>query len=211
MNHEMLNNNKVYLQGRVSSDVEFNHSVIDEDFYSFNLDVARLSGEIDTLPIVISSKLLAGGTLNVGDEFAMRGQFRSFNKIVDGKSRLILSVFCREICEWDDTANPNNITLTGYICKPCIYRVTPFNREISDILLAVNRNYDKSDYIPCIAWGRNAQFVSKLGVGTKLEMEGRIQSRKYNKHIEGENSPIQMVAYEVSVSKLASVINEDAL
>lgn len=211
MNHDMLNNNKVYLQGQVASTVKFNHSVIDEDFYSFNLDVPRLSGEVDRLPIVISPKLLAGKTLNVGDDFAMRGQFRSFNKVVDGRSKLILSVFCREVCEWDELANPNSISLTGFICKPSIYRVTPFNREISDILLAVNRNYDKSDYIPCIAWGRNAQFVSKLPVGTKLDLEGRIQSRKYNKHLEGEENITEMIAYEVSVSKLASVLDENAL
>ncbi len=211
MNHDMLNNNKVYLQGKVASSIEFNHSVIDEKFYSFDLDVTRLSGEVDRLPIVISSKLLGGRTLNIGDDFALRGQFRSYNKPMDGRSKLILSVFCREICEYDAMANPNTITLNGYICKPTIYRVTPFNREISDILLAVNRNYDKSDYIPCIAWGRNAQFVSRLPVGTKLEMEGRIQSRKYNKRIEGQDSPIEMVAYEVSVSKLASIEDETAL
>ncbi len=205
MNHEQLNNNKVYLQGIVASAPEYNHSVMGEDFYSFDLNVARLSGKDDILPVIISSKMLVH-PLNIGDNFAMRGQFRSFNKLVDGKSKLILSVFCRERCEWDDETNSNLIELSGYICKAPIYRVTPFNREICDLLLAVNRNYDKSDYIPCIAWGRDAQFVGEMPVGTKVHLLGRIQSREYFKHIEGEENPIQRVAYEVSVAKLNTML-----
>ena len=206
MNHELLNNNKVYLQGIVSSLPEFNHSVMGEDFYTFNLNVSRLSGKDDILPIIISGKMLVH-PLSLGEKFAMRGQFRSFNKLVDGKSKLILSVFCRERCLWDDEANSNVIELNGYICKSPIYRVTPFNREICDLLLAVNRNYDKSDYIPCIAWGRDAQYVGEMTVGTKIHLLGRIQSREYTKHIEGENEPIQKMAYEVSVAKLTSLIS----
>ncbi len=206
MNYELLNNNKVYLQGTVSSLPEFNHSVMGEDFYSFDLDVSRLSGKDDILPVIISSKLLTH-SLHLGEKFAMRGQFRSFNKVEDGKSKLILSVFCRERCEWDDNANSNIIELNGYICKSPIYRVTPFNREICDMLLAVNRNYDKSDYIPCIAWGRDAQYVGEMPVGTKVHLLGRIQSREYSKHIEGEDEPIQKVAYEVSVAKLSTLMS----
>lgn len=211
MSYEMLNNNKVYLQGEVADIPKYNHTVLDEDFYSFNLIVPRLSGQNDILPITISSKLIAENQLKIGDKIALRGQFRSYNKLDQGKSKLILSVFCRELCEWDNDANSNVIELSGYICKSPIYRTTPFSREICDILLAVNRNYDKSDYIPCIAWGRNAQFTNKLRVGTKLELEGRIQSREYNKHYDGENIPVVKIAYEVSIIKLAIAEDKTAL
>lgn len=211
MNYDLLNNNRVYLQGEIVDEPIFNHSVKDENFYSFNLKVMRLSGQSDILPITISSKLMQDNNIHTGERLALRGQFRSYNKLIDGKSRLILSIFCREICEWDSSLNPNVIELNGYICKPPIYRTTPFAREICDVLIAVNRNYDKSDYIPCIAWGRNAQFVNKLPVGTRLEIEGRIQSREYNKHIEGIEIPITKIAYEVSVAKLIACEDETAL
>lgn len=202
MSYELMNNNKVYLQGELANSPKYNHTVLDEDFYSFDLIVPRLSGQNDILPITISSKLIAENQLKAGDKIALRGQFRSYNKLDQGKSKLILSVFCRELCDWDNNANSNVIDLSGYICKSPIYRTTPFSREICDILLAVNRNYDKSDYIPCIAWGRNAQFTNKLQVGTKLEIEGRIQSRVYNKHYDGLDVPVEKTAYEVSIIKL---------
>ena len=195
--------NSVYLQGTVASEPVLNHKVKDEAFFSFNLSVSRLSAEKDIIPITISARLMR--ELKVGDKFALRGQFRSFNKYEDGHSRLILSVFCREICEYDENANANVIDLTGFICKPPIFRNTPLSREICDVLLAVNRNYNKSDYIPCIAWGRNAQFVSKLPVGTQLKITGRIQSREYKKQIEGQ-PPISKLAYEVSISNVAILL-----
>ena len=170
-----------------------------------------MSGQNDILPITISSKLIAENQLKAGDKIALRGQFRSYNKLDKGKSKLILSVFCRELCDWDNNANSNVIDLSGYICKSPIYRTTPFSREICDILLAVNRNYDKSDYIPCIAWGRNAQFTNKLQVGTKLEIEGRIQSRVYNKHYDGLDVPVEKTAYEVSIIKLTIAEDKTAL
>ena len=145
MNYDLLNNNKVYLQGEIVDEPVFNHAVKDENFYSFNLQVLRLSGQSDILPITISSKLMQDNNIHTGERLALRGQFRSYNKLIDGKSRLILSIFCREICEWDSSLNPNVIELNGYICKPPIYRTTPFSREIFDVLIAVNRNYDKSD------------------------------------------------------------------
>lgn len=211
MSYELMNNNKVYLQGELANSPKYNHTVLDEDFYSFDLIVPRLSGQNDILPITISSKLIAENQLKAGDKIALRGQFRSYNKLDKGKSKLILSVFCRELCDWDNNANSNVIDLSGYICKSPIYRTTPFSREICDILLAVNRNYDKSDYIPCIAWGRNAQFTNKLQVGTKLEIEGRIQSRVYNKHYDGLDVPVEKTAYEVSIIKLTIAEDKTAL
>ena len=136
---------------------------------------------------------------------ALKGQFRSFNKVENEKRKLILSVFVKEVCEWDNDANPNVIELNGFVCKPVIYRTTPFSREICDVLLAVNRNFNKSDYIPCIAWGNNAQMVSQMGVPTNLKIIGRIQSREYVKTIQEGLNPIIKTAYEVSISKL---INE---
>ena len=202
MNSEIANN-KVYLQGTVDSVPEFNHSVKDESFYGFNLSVARLSGQNDTIPVIMSKNLLECFKIKKGDHLALRGQFRSFNKMEQDRRKLILSVFVKEICEWDDGANPNVIELNGFVCKPVIYRTTPFSREICDVLLAVNRKFNKSDYIPCIAWGNNAQIVSQMSVPTNLKIVGRIQSREYNKTLEDKS--VTRTAYEVSISKL---INE---
>ena len=204
MNSEIANN-KVYLQGVVSSTPELNHTVKDEEFYGFNLSVARLSGQTDIIPIIIARRLLEFYNIALGNSLAVRGQFRSFNKVEDGKRKLILSVFVKEVCEWDEDANPNVIELNGFVCKPIIYRTTPFAREICDVLLAVNRNFNKSDYIPCIAWGNNAQIVSHMNVPSNLKIVGRIQSREYNKIQENTQIPITKTAYEVSISKL---INE---
>lgn len=202
MIEEQLNNNKVYLQGEIVDSPELNHTVLDEKFYSFHLKIPRLSGMFDVIPITISEKILSAIEFNVGEKLALRGQFRSYNKLEDGRRKLVLSVFVRELCDWDDNANANTIEMNGYICKPAIYRTTPFAREICDVLLAVNRNYNKSDYIPCITWGRNAQYVNNMPVGTGLNIVGRIQSREYSKHVEGQDNPITKIAYEVSVSKL---------
>ena len=197
--------NRVYLQGVVDSEPELNHTVKDEEFYSFNLRVERLSGQNDIIPITISKRLLEYYNIKCGDNLAVRGQFRSHNKIENDKRKLILTVFVKEVCEWDDEANPNVVELDGYICKPVIYRTTPFAREICDVLLAVNRNFNKSDYIPCIAWGNNAHFVSQMEVPTHIKVVGRIQSREYNKKLEGIEVPITKIAYEVSISKLVDV------
>ena len=204
MNSEIINN-KVYLQGVVDSIPEFNHSVKDEEFYGFNLSVARLSRQNDIIPIIISKKLLNLNNIKLGDNLAVKGQFRSFNKMEAEKRKLVLSVFVKEVCEWDDNANPNVIELNGYVCKPVIYRTTPFSREICDVLLAVNRNFNKSDYIPCIAWGNNAQIVSRMEVPTNLKIIGRIQSREYTKSLENLET-ITKTAYEVSISKLVNEV-----
>ena len=194
--------NKVYLQGIVDSMPEFNHTVRDEEFYGFNLKVARLSGQNDIIPVIIPKRLMELYNIENQSQIALKGQFRSFNRIDSDKRRLILSVFVKEICQWEENANSNIIELDGYICKPVIYRTTPFSREICDVLLAVNRNFNKSDYIPCIAWGTNAQIVGQMDVPTKLKIQGRIQSREYVKNV-GDNKPLETkIAYEVSISKL---------
>ena len=201
MNSEIANN-KVYLQGVVDSLPELNHTVKDEEFYSFNLCVSRLSGQNDVIPIIISKYLLNFYNIKKGDMVALKGQFRSFNKIENEKRKLILSVFVKEICEWDNDANPNVVELNGFVCKPVIYRTTPFSREICDVLLAVNRNFNKSDYIPCIAWGRNARFASHLEVGDKINLVGRIQSREYQKVLENGVEETR-TAYEISISRIS--------
>lgn len=203
MNSEIANN-KVYMQGLVDTVPALNHTVKDEEFYSFNLTVARLSGQNDIIPVMISKRLIDFYNIKKGDYLAVKGQFRSFNKIENEKRKLILSVFVKEVCEWDESANPNVIELNGFVCKPVIYRTTPFAREICDVLLAVNRNFNKSDYIPCIAWGNNAQIISQMSVPTNLKIVGRIQSREYMKTVEEGLNPITKVAYEVSISKLVN-------
>lgn len=203
MNYNCEKNNKVYITGEIVSDATFSHEVYGEGFYEFYVKVLRLSGQADVLPVTISERLISGGELQKGKLLSAVGQFRSYNKIENGKSRLMLTVFIRELIEEDTEKNPNSILLSGYICKPPVYRTTPFNREIADVLVAVNRAYNKSDYIPCIAWGRNARFVKSLSVGDRIAVSGRIQSREYQKRF-SETDVKTMTAYEVSVSKLAA-------
>ena len=203
MNYFAEKNNKVYVVGEIVSDGVFSHEVYGEGFYEFYVKVMRLSNQADILPVTISERLIQGGMLCKGKTLCATGQFRSYNKIENGKSRLMLTVFVRELLEEEPGKNPNSILLSGYICKPPVYRTTPFNREIADVLVAVNRAYNKSDYIPCIAWGRNARFVKNLNVGDRIAVSGRIQSREYQKKISETETKI-MTAYEVSVSKLAA-------
>ena len=203
MNYNCEKNNKVYITGEIVSDATFSHEVYGEGFYEFYVKVLRLSGQADELPVTITERLISGGELQKGKLLSAVGQFRSYNKIENGKSRLMLTVFIRELIEEDAEKNPNSILLSGYICKPPVYRTTPFNREIADVLVAVNRAYNKSDYIPCIAWGRNARFVKSLSVGDRIAVSGRIQSREYQKRF-SETDVKTMTAYEVSVSKLAA-------
>ncbi len=201
-------NNKVYLHGKIITKADFSHEVYGESFYEMTLSVTRLSGQEDRLPITVSERLMRDKNVEIGSEVRLLGQFRSYNKLEGGRSKLMLTVFVREILDCDESDNPNSIVLCGYVCKPPIYRTTPFNREIADILLAVNRSYNKSDYIPCIAWGRNARFVRSLAVGEKLAVSGRIQSREYQKKFSETDIKI-LTAYEVSVSKLAAISEGD--
>ena len=210
MNYVTEKNNKVYVAGEIVSDAKFSHEVYGEGFYEFFVRVMRLSGQADILPVTLSERLIQGGMLGKGKTIFALGQFRSYNKIENGKSRLMLTVFVRELLDEMPDKKPNSILLSGYICKPPIYRTTPFNREIADVLVAVNRAYNKSDYIPCIAWGRNARFVKSLTVGDKIAISGRIQSREYQKKL-SETEIKTMTAYEVSVSKLATLDTDDVV
>ena len=208
MNNLTEKNNRVYVSGEIISDAVFSHEVYGEGFYEMNVLVKRLSGQGDVLPVTISERLIQDKSLKIGVKINAVGQFRSYNKLVDGKSKLMLTIFVRELLEDQLLKNPNSIVLIGYICKAPIYRTTPFNREISDILIAVNRSYNKSDYIPCIAWGRNARFAKNLAVGEKIAISGRIQSREYQKRISDEEVQIK-TAYEVSISKLSAYDNAE--
>lgn len=201
MNYEAMNNNKVFLTGTIVTEPVFSHETFGEGFYELNMAVARLSEYNDLIPITVSEKFLVKEVFEVGCKVAIKGQFRSYNKIIDGVSRLVLTVFVREISEVDESMNPNIIEVTGYVCKTPIYRTTPFKREICDLLIAVNRPYNKSDYLPCIAWGRNAKYIKDIEVGKQVSIVGRIQSREYQKKV-GENDFITKTAYEISINKV---------
>jgi single-stranded DNA-binding protein len=198
-------NNLLMIKGKIVQKPQFSHSVLGEGFFETKVQVNRLSTEVDILPVTISERLL--GDLSEGDEIAIKGQFRSYNKVDNGKSKLMLTAFAREVVDPSELTATNNIEMTGYICKEPVYRTTPFGREIADVLLAVNRAYNKSDYLPCIAWGRNARFAKDLQVGSRVQIKGRVQSRTYQKK-DGENV-IEKTAYEISVASI-SKIEEDA-
>lgn len=208
MNTEIYTeNNKVEISGTVASEPVFSHEVYEEMFYTFFLDTPRLSEARDTIKVTISEKFLAGRGIVVGDKVKILGQFRSYNNFSSIGNRLVLTVFVKdiELIEFDEDFEPfNSIYLNGYICKPPIYRTTPFGREIADILLAVNRSYNKSDYIPCIAWGRNARFAQQLSIGDNVAVQGRIQSREYQKKI-SETETEQKTAFEISLSRLNKI------
>lgn len=194
------NLNSIELIGTVASPVEYSHSICGEAFYHTELAVRRLSGTEDCLPVTISERLLGSMEAECGMRFYVRGQIRSYNQRSERGNRLIITVFAREIRPADECeADRNEAELSGYICKEVIYRKTPFEREIADILIAVNRRYNKSDYLPLIAWGRNARFLSDAPIGTELSIVGRLQSREYKKLLEDGTEQVR-TAYEVSCS-----------
>ncbi len=201
MNYEQMNNNKLQLTGTITQEPVYSHEVFGEGFYETMITVPRLSDQTDTIPLTISDRLISQNGIEVGDKVSIVGQFRSYNKLDGEKSRLLLTAFVRDVVDESEIENPNQIDICGYICKQPVYRTTPFKREICDVLLAVNRAYNKSDYIPCILWGRNARFVQTLPIGSKISVSGRIQSRKYVKNL-GDDKVEERVAYEVSVSKV---------
>ena len=204
MSEKGMENNKVSVIGTIVSDFTFSHAVFGEGFYLLDLSVSRLSEQADVIPLMISERLLSVDEDYRGCTIEAIGQFRSYNRHEGSKNRLVLSVFVREVRfmeEFTDYTKTNQIFLDGYICKEPIYRKTPLGREIADLLVAVNRPYGKSDYIPCIAWGRNARYASGFAVGTRILIWGRVQSREYTKRI-SETECEKRVAYEVSVSKL---------
>ncbi|MBQ8325447.1 MAG: single-stranded DNA-binding protein [Lachnospiraceae bacterium] len=210
MTDKVIENNQVTIMGEIVSDFTFSHEIFGEGFYMVDVRVVRLSDSNDIIPLMVSERLVDVKGSYIGEYIAAQGQFRSYNRHEERKNRLVLSVFVRELEFIDEeeaercnveNAKTNQIYLDGYICKDPIYRKTPLGREIADLLLAVNRPYGKSDYIPCICWGRNARFASGFEVGTRCEIWGRIQSREYMKKL-SEDEVEKRVAYEVSVSKL---------
>ncbi|SKA89205.1 Single-strand binding protein family protein [Caloramator quimbayensis] len=209
MEDKLMATNRVYIEGKVASDLTFSHEMFGEGFYNFSLEVPRLSETVDILPITISERLTSVIDVSLGSIVSIEGQLRSYNKFLDGANRLILTVFARDVRKIDEISkSPNQIFLDGFICKAPNYRTTPFGREITDLLIAVNRPYNKSDYIPAIAWGRNAKFSSILEVGSHVKLWGRIQSREYEKKL-SEESIVKRTAYEVSISKMEMVKDEE--
>ena len=204
MADKVLDNNQVTIVGVVDSEFVYSHEVFGEGFYVVEVIVQRLSNMVDRIPLMISERLIDVTENYIGRTLEAHGQFRSYNKHEEGRNRLVLSVFVRDVEVLDEepeNVKPNSIFLDGYICKPPIYRKTPLGREIADFLLAVNRPYGKSDYIPCISWGRNARFASSFEVGTRVRVWGRVQSREYTKKL-SETECEKRIAYEVSISKL---------
>ena len=210
MTDKLFENNQVSMMGEIVSEFQFSHEVFGEGFYMVELAVNRLSNYSDYIPLMISERLIDTEQDYTGQLIRVSGQFRSYNRHEEKKNRLVLSVFVRELeflDEIDENEKTNQIFLDGYICKEPIYRKTPLGREIADVLLAVNRSYGKSDYIPCICWGRNAHFASGFTVGSHIQIVGRVQSREYVKRIDEENVE-HRVAYEVSVSKVDLLEND---
>ena len=204
MTDKVIENNQVVIMGEIVGEFAFSHEIYGEGFYMVDVLVTRLSESADVIPLMVSERLLDVTKDYRGYKIMVTGQFRSYNRHEERKNKLVLSVFAREIEfieEIGESSKTNQIFLDGYICKEPIYRKTPLGREIADLLLAVNRPYGKSDYIPCICWGRNARFASGFEVGTRCAIWGRIQSREYVKKI-SETEAERRVAYEVSVSKL---------
>ena len=219
LNTNYLDNNHLVLVGKVASEKRFSHEIYGESFYIFDMEIPRLSETYDLIPITISERLINDDQLEIGKKIVVKGQFRSYNSYENEKSRLVLTVFAKDVipeAEIEERAEndeeidlnvSNEVTLIGHICKKPIYRKTPFGREIADALLAVNRAYNKSDYIPAIAWGRTARFCQNLPTGTEVKVVGRVQSRKYEKKYE-DGTVEEKVAYEVSISSL-EVTNKD--
>lgn len=215
MNINYADNNHLVLMGKVTSEKRFSHEIYGESFYIFDMEVPRLSDTQDIIPVTISERLIPDGSLEIGKKVLIKGQFRSYNSYENERNKLILTVFAKDIFFEDEIESQvseeenkeivsNEVILTGYICKKPIYRQTPFGREIADLLLAVNRAYNKSDYIPAIAWGRTARFCQNIDVGTEVKVTGRVQSRSYEKKFEDGTSETR-VAYEVSVASLEVV------
>ena len=219
MDTNYLENNYLTLVGKVTGEKKFSHEIYGERFYIFNLSIPRLSGNADIIPITVSERLINDDMLQEGKKLLVKGQFRSYNSYENEKNKLILTVFAKDIAEVAENNEEENdivkkdtitneVVLIGYICKKPIYRQTPFGREIADLLLAVNRAYNKSDYIPSIAWGRNARFCQNLEVGTRVKVVGRVQSRTYEKKFEDGTSETR-IAYEVSIGSLEVIEEND--
>lgn len=203
-------NNQAVIIGTIEDDFVFNHEIYAEKFYTCTVKIPRLSGTFDDIRVMVSERLIMDSSFKIGDKVEITGQFRSYNSYENGDNRLLLTVFAKDIVHYneEESKNPNSLYINGFICKTPVYRTTPFGREITDLLIAVNRSYNKSDYIPIIAWGRNARFAKNLKVGDNIKIWGRIQSRKYQKRL-SEEEVITKTAYEVSINRLELVTDED--
>lgn len=199
-------NNKVMLAGKIVAPLKFQMGHKGEAFYRTILQVNRQSGQCDLIPLILSERLLDDMKNYEGQLVCVTGQFRSYNNHEQIKTRLLLHAFVKELNllnSVEEAGSMNEILLHGFLCKPPVYRKTPLGREITDVLLAVNREYGRTDYIPCIVWGRNARFASGLSVGNQIQIIGRIQSREYDKkEIQGI---VRKRAYEVSGFKIMKV------
>ncbi len=211
MTDKVIENNQVTVMGEIVSSFTYSHEIFGEGFYMMDVNCKRLSESYDVIPVMVSERLMDVSQNYTGELICVNGQFRSYNRHEERKNRLVLSVFAREVCfieEMEESSKTNQIFLDGYICKEPIYRKTPLGREIADLLLAVNRPYGKSDYIPCICWGRNARYANNFKVGERCAIWGRIQSREYMKKL-SEDQAEKRVAFEVSVSKLELISEEE--
>lgn len=194
--------NRAFIAGDVKTPLKFSHKTYGEAFYTFTLGIERRSGYVDEINVMISERLIYDRPISEDDFVEIIGQVRTYNENSEGRNKLKIVVFAREI-----EVNPqtecyeNQICLEGFLCKPPVKRTSPLGRDICDLMIAVNRMYNKSDYIPCIAWGRNAGYAEKLWIGTRIYLEGRVQSREYKKKLEDGSSEIRR-AFEVSVLKL---------
>ncbi|MCL2570983.1 MAG: single-stranded DNA-binding protein [Defluviitaleaceae bacterium] len=204
--------NFIEVGGRVLTDLVFSHEIYGEGFYRFDVEVDRLSGTADALPVTVSERIIDKEAMKPGQLVLVRGQIRSYNNYVeaDRKNKLVLTVFARDIEMMQEPLDPspNDVFLNGYLCKPPIYRTTPFGREIADLLVAVNRSYNKSDYIPCISWGRNARYAGRLTVGDNVRIWGRMQSRQYQKK-KDDGEVQEKTAYEVSTAKIEVIMPDE--
>lgn len=202
----LMEGNRAELAGRVISGPLFNHKTYGEAFYIVILGILRKSGYEDRIKLIVSERIMRGRSPKEGEAIEVRGQIRTYNKEVDGKNRLEIRVFVRELeyVKDDSIFNMNRIYIEGFICKEPVKRTSPLGREICDLMIAVNRMYNKSDYVPSIAWGRNACFAGSLAVGDKVYIEGRFQSREYRKYTE-EGELMIKTAYEVSVGRIELV------
>ena len=191
--------NRVILSGAVAGRPVYSHTSRDVSFFTFPLEITRLSGNIDRLNIIARSQLLENLEIEEGSYLTVLGELRSFNNKSDTGNRLIISVFAREL-SFEGDCDCNSVYLTGTLCKTPNLRTTPMGRDICDMMLAVNRHYGRSDYLPCIAWGLKAREAAQWDVGTVISIEGRIQSRRYIKTIDGQ--AYEKTAFEVSVTEI---------
>lgn len=205
----MIDEDKRYLSnsyeccGTVASAPKLDHVVRDEEFYSFNVVTARNSGAYDTVPVVMSKCIIDDENIKYGSRVHFKGQIRTYNK----ERHLMVYAYAMEVIKDDNANDINKFEGDGFICKDTVYRETPNGRQICDIMIAVNRCYGKSDYMPCIAWGRNAVRSGKFEVSDHVLVEGRFQSRGYHK-VTDTGETVKKIAYEVSLSSIEQLIDE---